>query len=180
MLHVDIIDGSFSPDMPLGIGTVKQLCKYTDMIFVCATLLRGAAYCAHPVDDRILIDPNRFIPTIEQGRHSFAFRLSYDKAELMENNAQEFANTPFSLNFFPRGTGDLAKKVLFIENPAISLSAFYKNEDRYILRLVNNNPASNSTILTLIDATCQIAFEAYEVKTFIYNNGALSQMDIWL
>ncbi len=33
MLHVDIIDGRFSPDMPLGIGTVKQLRKYTDMIF---------------------------------------------------------------------------------------------------------------------------------------------------
>lgn len=29
MLHVDIIDGSFSPDMPLGIGAVKQLRQYT-------------------------------------------------------------------------------------------------------------------------------------------------------
>lgn len=33
MLHIDIIDGRFSPDMPLGIGTVKQLRKYTNMIF---------------------------------------------------------------------------------------------------------------------------------------------------
>ena len=33
MLHVDIIDGRFSPDMPLGIGTVKQLRKCTDLIF---------------------------------------------------------------------------------------------------------------------------------------------------
>lgn len=32
MLHVDIIDGRFSPDMPLGIGTVKQLRSNTNMI----------------------------------------------------------------------------------------------------------------------------------------------------
>lgn len=33
MLHIDIIDGVFSPDMPLGIGTVKQLRSLTDMVF---------------------------------------------------------------------------------------------------------------------------------------------------
>ena len=31
MLHVDVIDGIFSPDMPLGIGTVKRLREITDM-----------------------------------------------------------------------------------------------------------------------------------------------------
>lgn len=33
MLHVDIIDGIFSPDMPLGVGTVKKLRQLTNMIF---------------------------------------------------------------------------------------------------------------------------------------------------
>lgn len=33
MIHVDIIDGRFSPDMHLGIGTVKSLRKCTDLIF---------------------------------------------------------------------------------------------------------------------------------------------------
>lgn len=33
MLHVDIIDGRFSPDMPLGIDMVKQLRTRTKMIF---------------------------------------------------------------------------------------------------------------------------------------------------
>jgi ribulose-phosphate 3-epimerase len=32
-LHVDIIDGAFSPSMPLGIDTVKQLRKITNMNF---------------------------------------------------------------------------------------------------------------------------------------------------
>ncbi len=32
-LHIDIIDGKFSPSMPLGIDTVKQLRKITDLPF---------------------------------------------------------------------------------------------------------------------------------------------------
>jgi ribulose-phosphate 3-epimerase len=33
MLHVDILDGHFSPSMPLGLDTVRQLRKKTDMFF---------------------------------------------------------------------------------------------------------------------------------------------------
>ena len=33
MLHVDILDGHFSPSMPLGLDTVRQLRKKTDMLF---------------------------------------------------------------------------------------------------------------------------------------------------
>ena len=145
-----------------------------------ATLLRGAAYCAHPIEDRILIDPNRFTPTIEQGRHSFSFRLSYDKPETLENNAQEFVNQPYSLNFFPHGSGEQAKQVLCIENPAISLSAFYKTEEGYILRLVNNNPKPMSTALTLCGKPYQLSFEKYEVKSCIYANDLLTEKDAWL
>lgn len=33
MLHVDILDGRFSPSMPLGLETVKQLRQKTDLLF---------------------------------------------------------------------------------------------------------------------------------------------------
>lgn len=33
MLHIDILDGHFSPSMPLGLDTVKQLRKVTDLSF---------------------------------------------------------------------------------------------------------------------------------------------------
>ena len=33
MLHVDILDGYFSPSMPLGLDTVRQLRKKTDLVF---------------------------------------------------------------------------------------------------------------------------------------------------
>lgn len=35
MLHVDILDGHFSPSMPLGLDTVRQLRKKTDLFFDC-------------------------------------------------------------------------------------------------------------------------------------------------
>lgn len=35
MLHVDILDGYFSPSMPLGLDTVRQLRKKTDLFFDC-------------------------------------------------------------------------------------------------------------------------------------------------
>lgn len=145
-----------------------------------ATLLRGAAYCAHPIDERILIDPNRFTPAIEQGRHSFAFRLSYDKAEMLENNAQEFVNTPFSLNFFPHGDGNLAKPVLQISNPAISLSAFYQEDFQYVLRLVNNNAQHSETAVILSGKKFCQSFSPYEVKTLIYDGNSFAEMDCWM
>ncbi len=145
-----------------------------------ATLLRGAAYCAHPIGDRILIDPNRFTPAIEQGRQSFSFRLSYDPAENLENNAQEFVNTPFSLNFFPHGNGDLAKAVLQLDNPAISLSAFYQTEEGYTLRLVNNNHVPSETTVTLCGVSCPVSFTPYEVKTFLYDGKNLTEQTLWM
>lgn len=33
MLHIDIIDGIFSPDMPLGIGSIKRLRELSGMMF---------------------------------------------------------------------------------------------------------------------------------------------------
>ena len=145
-----------------------------------ATLLRGAAYCAHPIGDRILIDPNRFTPAIEQGKHSFSFRLSYDPAEMLENNAQEFVNQPYSLNFFPHGSGELAKPVLNVDNSAISLSAFYQTEEGYIMRLVNNTPSQATAALTLWGKTYQISLDPYQVKTYSYQENLLQEMELWV
>ncbi len=144
------------------------------------TLLRGAAYCAHPLGVPDIIDPNRFIPAIEQGKHSFSFRLSYDPVEKLENNAQEFVNTPFSLNFFPHGNGDLAKPVLQVTNKTISLSAFYRTEENYVLRLVNNQAKPAETEMILMGKRYAVRFGIYEVKTFAFNGTDLQEQDEWL
>jgi ribulose-phosphate 3-epimerase len=44
MLHIDILDGYFSPSMPLGFETVKQLRKKTDMFFDCHVMTKRPDY----------------------------------------------------------------------------------------------------------------------------------------
>ena len=39
LLHVDILDGHFSPSMPLGLDTVRQLRAKTDMVFDCHVMV---------------------------------------------------------------------------------------------------------------------------------------------
>ena len=41
MLHVDILDGHFSPSMPLGLDTVRQLRQKTDLFFDCHVMVEN-------------------------------------------------------------------------------------------------------------------------------------------
>lgn len=41
VLHVDILDGHFSPSMPLGLDTVRQLRQKTDMFFDCHVMVEN-------------------------------------------------------------------------------------------------------------------------------------------
>ena len=44
LLHVDILDGHFSPSMPLGLDTVRQLRARTDMVFDCHVMVTEQDY----------------------------------------------------------------------------------------------------------------------------------------
>ena len=44
MLHVDILDGHFSPSMPLGLDTVRQLREKTDLAFDCHVMVTEQDY----------------------------------------------------------------------------------------------------------------------------------------
>ena len=145
-----------------------------------ATLLRGAAYCAHPIEDRPLLNHDGFVPAIEQGRHHFSFRLSYDKKTEAENLAQEFVCPPYGLNFFPHGSGAAAENILTIENRAVSVPAFYKTAEGYILRLLNNNETPTDAEVRLCGTTTRICFAPYEAKTFLFNGETLEEKPIWV
>ena len=143
-----------------------------------ATLLRGVAYCAHPIGTLPLHKRNIFVPYIEQGRRTFRFRISYDKKTELENKAQEFVNTTFALNFFPNGKGRDASSVVEIDNTAISLSACYKEKEGYILRFVNNNEGEQTTTLNIMGKSYKLSFGKYEAKTY-YFDGELTEKKIW-
>ena len=51
MLHVDILDGHFSPSMPLGLDTVRQLRAKTDLIFDCHVMVTEQDYFVNELLD---------------------------------------------------------------------------------------------------------------------------------
>ena len=143
-----------------------------------ATLLRGAAYCAHPIGNNPLIDTDRYIPSIEEGRHTFRFRIAFDSVSQLENKAAEFMNVPYALNYFPHGTnpaGEILENQLVIANKEISLVAFYQEGDRYILRLLNNQEKQTTAEISLCGVNFTAAFGKYEVKTLCYAEGNLQE-----
>ena len=144
-----------------------------------ATLLRGVAYCAHPIGNMPLIKRNIFIPYVEQGKRNFRFRIAYDDKKFMENHAQEFVNTQLGLNFFPHGQGMDKTNVLKLDNTAISLVAFYKEKDAYVLRFVNNNENAETVSVCLMGKNYPVTFGKYEAKTFIFDGNAFTEKEIW-
>ncbi len=145
-----------------------------------ATLLRGVAYCAHPIDKRPILFRDRFTPYIEQGRHEFSFRLVYGKCEELENNAQEFSNDVYSLNFFPHGSGYDFSHGVEINNKAISLVSLYHDGDGYTLRLINNNAHEESAEFVVFGIKANVKFGKFEVKTFEIKNGKLIEKPLWV
>ncbi len=145
-----------------------------------ATLLRGVAYVAHPIDDRPLIKEKRYIPYIEQGRHTFNFRLSYDDTRELENKAAEFLSGNYVINYFPHGEGNTALDTLTLDNKAISLAAFYKDGDGYVLRLINNNDERNAAKISLQGNSAELAFGSFEVKTLMCRNKKFAEKEVWI
>ena len=144
------------------------------------TLLRGAAYCAHPIDGQELIKRNIFLPYIEQGEHTFSFRLSYDDRRELENHAQEFVNGTYSLNFFPHGTNETDWKTMVIQNQAVSLSAFYRIPEGYLVRLVNNTQLPEETQMEIGGFKATVSFAPYEVKTFVFDGSSIQEKEEWV
>lgn len=66
MLHVDILDGHFSPSMPLGFETVKQLRGVTNLEFDCHLMTDGMDYY---VDELLGIGVQQIVFHTETTQH---------------------------------------------------------------------------------------------------------------
>lgn len=137
------------------------------------SLLRGAAYCTHPIPDRQLVPENRYIKRIDQCEHTYSFRIAVTKREELERMALEFNQRPFVQNVFPIASKPHEElKALVIENKNIVLSAMKKSDNGgYVLRLFNNSRAAAKTAVSFGDAKAELSFGKYEVKTVIFNDG---------
>ncbi len=143
------------------------------------TLLRGVAYCAHPIGDRPLLEKDRFIPFVETGKHKFDFRVGYCKLSEIENVAQEFVARREGLNCFPHGKGETPLK-FEIDDRSVSLSACYFEAGEYVLRLFNNNSDGRKAKIACKNASAEFSFGNYEVKTVVFDGKNFKEKELWI
>lgn len=158
-------------------GISSFSCENNDLYL---TLLNGSMYCAHPIGSRPLMFYPGYLKSIEQGKHIFNFRISYDNTFELENKAQEFLLKPYALNFYPHGKGMNFQTPVRLYNKAISLIAMYYEDGGYVLRLFNNNESQEKTIIEIKNIKKEVLFNKYEVKTLYLKNLILSERKMWI
>lgn len=67
MLHIDILDGHFSPSMPLGFETVKQLRGITDLPFECHVMADPPEYF---IEELLAIGVQQIVFHLESAPHT--------------------------------------------------------------------------------------------------------------
>ncbi len=138
-------------------------------------VLNGSVYCAHPVNEFPIIDEKRFNRYIETGKHEYSFRIFIGKENALNQAAEEFVNTPYTLNVYPHGNGQtLIEEPVYLSDSEITLSAFRRIEDNgYMLRLYNGYNAKKQVVCRVCGGELKLSFGKYEVKTLIYRGGKL-------
>jgi len=149
------------------------------------TLLRSAAYCAHPIEGRTILPQDRFSPRIDIGERIFSFTLNGGaKEELLRNVEMEAAfvnEQPVALSYFPAKKETAQKPpapFLTIDNTAILLSAFKKSEQGHIVRLYNSADSIQAAVITIQNREYEVPFLPREIKTFRYAGQAFTECRI--
>ena len=147
------------------------------------TFLRSPSYCAHPIDDRIVMPQDRFSPYTDQGERIFRFAFlagaPEEIATYTPRKSQEFNEGVMALSFYPTGTGNIPAHGLKLEgNPEVQLTVLKKAEigGGYILRLFNSSTHSKTATVRWSDAEKTVTLSPFEVMTLRFN-GATFQTD---
>ena len=138
------------------------------------SLLRSAAYAAHPVNDHIpILKQDRFETRIDQGERMFKFWLKGGSAkERWENIDREALiknEFPMALCCFPSGEGMKADPGIVISNTNIQLNTFKMAEDNnwLIIRLFEPTGQKQKTNVNIpfLKIEFEVALNKYEIKT---------------
>lgn len=142
------------------------------------SLVRGVTYCAHPIGERELIPHDRFTKKIDQGENNYSFRLTVTDRGQLERKASEFISKPYALNIFPiPNSKSLSSLDIRVGGEVISLVTMKKayDKDAVIFRLINNTPSTEKSYIKVNNTQLDLSFTKYEVKTVVYENGALTE-----
>ncbi len=150
------------------------------------TLLRSAAYCAHPIGDRERIPQDRRTAHMEQGERDFAFELFGGSAETVRRQTPRRAallNTHIpSLSFYPPQAGRRDAPVFTLDGDAVLQTAFKQAEDGdgYILRLFNPFDIVAQTVLRSdVFSLCEtLRLNPFEIRTLRLQSEKYTRTDL--
>ncbi len=141
------------------------------------SLLRTPVYSAHPIGNRPLADSDRCHDRIDIGEREFEYRLTADTSSL-DMQAEIYNQPCIALSFFPSGTKEKKDTHFEIDNSKIILSRFFQKDDGIIIRLFNSSDKSEKAVLDIGNQKFEINFAMFEVKTFIYKSGAITETEM--
>ncbi len=138
------------------------------------SLLRSAAYAAHPVGPGIpLVRQDRFEPRIDQGERTFRFWVNGGDASSrlshVEREAQVKNEPPFSLVCSPPGKGKKPLPGIIINDSVVEMTAFKTAEKKpwLIIRLFEPTGQARETQVTVpcLGLSFDVSLKAFEVKS---------------
>lgn len=136
------------------------------------SLVNSAAYSAHPIEDRILLDQDRRIRCMDQGERNYLFRIQAggyrERRERVTQDAVIFQETPMAVAFFPTEKRESEKKWFRMSEEGCVLSAMkkIKGKESYLLRFFESTGESREVKLNFWDGTeKKISLKPYEIKT---------------
>jgi alpha-mannosidase len=138
------------------------------------SLLRGSAYCAHPIYDRPIVVQDRFLPRIDQGERHYTFWINggelVERRAHVDREADAHNEKPYALSFFPSGDGQQLSSYLLLEGGTIQLSAFKKAEcqEGYVIRLFEPTGQEQTTAVSIpsLGIRQEVTLNGYEVRTY--------------
>lgn len=135
------------------------------------TLLRSPSYCAHPIDDRVVMKQDRYLPYIEQGERDFSFKIDFGNETIIDNAsriAQHFNMSPMVLSFYPTGVGEKPSSPFeLINTDIINVTAikYATVGDGIIVRLFNPTEDNQSATFVYRNKSIDLSFSKFEIKT---------------
>ncbi len=141
------------------------------------SLLRTPVYSAHPINDRPLADTDRTHDHIDIGEREFEYRLTADLNE-PDMQAECFNQPPVALSFFPSGLGEKKNTAVEIDNGNVILTRLCEKENGTLVRLYNSVNKAEKATFTIDGKDFGIDFTPFEVKTFVYENLTLTEIDM--
>ena len=139
--------------------------------YIHLTLLRGAGYCFHPINDKELYPQDRYLPRIDAGRYVFNFRLATGDEVDITRMAEYFNQPAYAVNVFSTGTGDNRFEQVSLQGRVILVNAHTNAQGEYVARIYNPTNMEEEFTLRLGNATVKDRAGKAEVVSIVFKDG---------